>query len=105
MKSWVKRMKHKHLKKQLMHKPIELSPKQIQKMKDDATMQAVNITNILPLLVLRDEFGFGKKRLQQYIDALNRQLDAFNGGHISLKDVVGTINAETGLGYMEEVEE
>src|SRR5699024_7970990 len=98
-------MKHKHLKKQLMHKPIELSPKQIQKMKDEATMQAVSITNILPLLVLRDEFGFGKKRLQQYTDALNRQVEAFNEVYISLKDVVDTINAETGLGYMEEEEE
>ena len=95
-------MKRKHLKKQLLNKPIELSPKQIQKMKDEATMQAVSITNILPLLVLRDEFGFGKKRLQQYIDALNRQVDAFNGGYISLKDVVDAINAETGLGYMED---
>lgn len=85
-----------------MNQPIELTPKQIKKAKDDATLQAVNITNILPLKVLRDEFGFGKKRLQQYIDALNYQIEAFNQGYVSLKDIVDMINEETGLGYMEE---
>lgn len=94
-------MKNK-LRKKLMNTEVKLTPRELRKLKDGATMEAVKIVNTIPLMVLRDEFGFGKKRLQQYLDALNLQIEAFNQGYLSLKDVVDTINKETGLGYMEE---
>lgn len=78
---------------------VEITPQELQKVRDKATKQALYMTNILPLLVLRDEFGFGRVRLERYIDELNERVDAFNKGYISLVDVVETIEKETGLRY------
>lgn len=89
----------KKLRKQLMSKKVELTPKHISKLKDEATARAIEVATILPLLILRDEFGFGKKRLTQFVNEFNHQLELMNEGRLSLIDIINTINEETKLGY------
>ena len=60
---------------------------------------AADIINLIPLLVLRDKFGFGSKRLERYLDHYSEMLDAFNKGYISLKDIEKVLEDEVGLKF------
>lgn len=92
-------MNRKKLKRQLMSRPVTLTQKKVNTMKDQAVNQAIQVTNLLPLLVLHDEFGFGKKRLERYLGAFNKQLEMYNEGRFDLIDVIETLNDETKLNY------
>ena len=92
-------MKRKELKRKLQAKPITLSHKEVEKMKQQATDNAADIINLIPLLVLRDKFGFGGKRLERYLDHYSEMLDAFNKGYISLKDIEKVLEDEVGLKF------
>lgn len=89
----------KKLKQQLRNKPVELTPKQIEKMKSDATMRAAEITNLIPLLVLKDKFGFGKVRLERYLKHYEEAVDSFNKGYLDLKDVQEVVLKENKIGF------
>lgn len=51
----------------------------------------------LPLLALRDVYGFGKERLERFIDNLLEKYDSFREGYITLEDLQQTIKDETGV--------
>lgn len=52
---------------------------------------------LLGLWALRDEFDFGKGRLQRYIDKVNDLLDSYNKGYVSIDDLYDTFEKETGI--------
>lgn len=54
------------------------------------------------LITLRDEFGFGRKRLQQFIDRFNQKADALNEDWATWADYSGVILDETGINIDEE---
>lgn len=78
-----------------------LSKDQIEAVKQKAVMEASKQAFILmlgiPLIVMRDEFGFGKKRLERFIDRAIDQYDSFDKGYITLDDLINTIFEETGV--------
>lgn len=82
-------------------KIYNMTPIQIRNLKDQATDKAVNKAFVLmlgfPLIVLHDKFGYGKKRLERFIDELLKQYEAFDEGRITLDDLMETIEAETGV--------
>ena len=90
-------MNKKHLKKKLMNKEVKLTPKDLQKLKDGATEEAISVINLIPLMVLRDKFGFGKVRLERYLEHLNDTIDSFNKGYIDLVDVAKTLEEEVDI--------
>lgn len=51
----------------------------------------------MSLAVLRDEFGFGKARLQKFMDRFTEKSDCLSGGWVSWADICQTIQAETGI--------
>lgn len=57
----------------------------------------------LPCMVLRDEFGFGPKRLERLIDGVMKEFAAIQTEHIEMHDLIDTIREETGID-LEEVE-
>jgi len=57
----------------------------------------------LPCMVLRDEFGFGPKRLERLINGVMKEFAAIQTEHIEMHDLVETIREETGID-LEEVE-
>lgn len=85
------------------NRKIQYSIKQIRKMKveeyEKGQQEALNIVNVFPLLVLRDKFGFGKKRLKRFSKEYLEVIDAYNEGYLDLSDVIKTIEKETGLDY------
>lgn len=79
------------------NRKVTMRFRDIQKLKQEATATAVQITNLFPLIVLRDEFGFGKVRLERYMEKYNEVIEAYNEDYITLEDVAETIEQETGI--------
>ena len=89
----------KKLRHQLRNKPVELTPKQIEKLKAEATSKAAEVVNLIPLLVLKDKFGFGKVRLERYLNYYSEAIDAFNKGYLDLDDVQEVLLTENKIGF------
>lgn len=66
--------------------------------KKDAMKSAIEGLMSVTLISLSDEFGFGSKRLNRFIDKLNSQYDSVERGDVTLDD----FNAwaiENGINY------
>lgn len=78
-----------------------LSIDQIEKIKKDATDDAMSKAFVLmlglPLMALRDEFDFGKVRLERFEDKVTKLYQSFCAGNITLGDVHKTLYEEVGL--------
>ena len=90
-------MDAKEKRKLLNQKPVTLTHAEIQKMKEDATLAAIEAVLVVPLLVLRDDFGFGKKRLAHFQERLRKQLDLASEGYVSLQDIRKVLADELGV--------
>lgn len=69
--------------------------------KEESTKKAVNTAFTLmlgiPLMVLRDKYGFGKKRLEDFINFAIDLYDSFDKEYVTLEDLHQTIYEETGV--------
>lgn len=74
-------------------------------MKLEAIDKALERINLLPLLVLRDKFGFGQVRLNRYIDHLIIAVEDFNQGRFTLEDIEKMLKEETNVFVKMEVKE
>lgn len=93
------RVNKKKLKRQLKEKPVTLTRKEVDKLKGDATSKAVEIVKLFPIWILRDKYGFGKKRITEFAEHYNELWDAYNKGYITLEDITNQLELETGLEY------
>lgn len=82
-------------------KTYTLTQEQIDKIKEEATMAATRrafaIMLGMPMMVLRDQFGFGKKRLSLFTDKVFDIYEAYEDDRLSLVDMHKTIESETGV--------
>mgnify|MGYP001319009798 CR=1 FL=1 len=92
-------MNHKKLKRRLQNKPVTLTAKEVDRLKREATDNATEIVNLIPLLILRDKFGFGKVRLCRYLEFFNETLEAYNEGRFDLKDIEQVLLDEVKIGF------
>lgn len=65
--------------------------------RDEAIKKATDFSMAVPIIVLRDEFGFGAKRLEKFIDATHELYDSIDQKYLNLDDIVKTIKEETGV--------
>lgn len=63
----------------------------------DAIDIALDKINLIPLLVLRDKFGFGQVRLNRYIDHFLEAVDDFNHSRFTLEDIEKMLEEETNI--------
>lgn len=74
---------------------------QLEQMKAEAYQKGVQTTIDLsvavPMMVLRDHFGFGRKRLEDFATYYSDMFDSVGLGYLSLMDMVKTLNKETGI--------
>lgn len=91
------RRSKKQLKRQLKQRPVTITAKEQEKMQRKATNDAVQITNLFNLWVLRTKYGFGPKRLREFMEYYNDLLDSFNKGYVSLPDIAQQLEKETGI--------
>lgn len=88
-----------------MEQTVTLTHKEVEKMKLEAIDKALERINLLPLLVLRDKFGFGEVRLNRYIDHLIIAVEDFNQGRFTLEDIERMLKEETNVVVKMEVKE
>ena len=67
-----------------------------------ATKKAFVMMMGFPLLTLRDKFGFGKKRLNQFMDKMLDLYEAYENDYVNLDDLNNTIMEETGVTLLEK---
>lgn len=69
------------------------------KRKEEMLISATAKANMLvTLMVLHDKFGFGKKRLERYMDEFKNQLEAYNSGYIErVQDFEDVLWEECGI--------
>lgn len=79
----------------------------VTRIKQDAAREAVYTAFTmmlgLPVIVLHDKYGWGKKRLSDFMDYVLEQYDSFNKNFITLDDLWNTIEKETGVKLIEKV--
>lgn len=68
-----------------------------EKLKKQATDDAFIITLAVPLYVLRHKYGFGKKRLSEFLDHVLFQYECISSDHVTLTDMQKLILEETGV--------
>lgn len=88
---------NKAIRRQLKEKPVTITAAERAKMQRKATEQAVQITNVFNLWVLRTKFGFGEKRLNEFREHYSDLLDSFNKDYVSLPDIAQQLYKETGV--------
>ena len=62
-----------------------------------ATKKAFVMMMGFPLLTLRDKFGFGKERLNRFMDKMMDLYEAYEMDYVDLADLDRTIMEETGV--------
>ena len=101
-----KRALKKSLRKKLTKETIQLTRKDYEALKEAERTNAANIINLIPLIILRDKFGFGKIRLERYLGYYQEAVESLNEGYLDLKDVERVMLEEVKIGfYGEEVKE
>lgn len=86
---------------QTKQKTYTLTQSQIDTIKSDATKaatkRAFTIMLAMPMMVLRDQWGFGKKRLSLFTDKVFDIYEAYDDDRLTLVDMHKTIEEETGV--------
>lgn len=69
-----------------------------------ATKKAFVMMMGFPLLTLRDKFGFGKERLNRFMDKMLDLYEAYELDYVDLADLDRTIMEETGVTLLKKRE-
>ncbi len=73
----------------------------IKKGYDNAIKDAAKYSIAIPMMVLRDEFGFGQKRLLDFYNAFIDLYDSVDKNYITINEVIDVIKEETGVEIIE----
>lgn len=68
---------------------------------EKAIEKASNYSLAVPMMILRDNFGFGKKRLLEFYNEFLELYDSVDKDYLDLEDIVKTIKEETGVEIIE----
>lgn len=67
---------------------------------DRVSREAFERMMVLSLLVLRDEWGFGEKRMERFMDQLGTLVEDVSEGRLSMDDITATLEDELGIEFM-----
>ena len=68
-----------------------------EEIRDDVMDKALRVVAYVPLMVLRDKWGFGKKRLEKFLYEFAEQIDCLENKYVGFDDMIAAIKEETGL--------
>lgn len=92
-----KQVYHKSKPKQTISIRPTLSSKDREKMQSEIFEKSMLVLSGVPLIVLIDTFGFGKKRLTRFAEEFLKQLKCVENGAVTLEDLHEVIKKETGF--------
>ena len=72
-----------------------------EKGKQESIQKATNLSLAVPLMVLRDEFGFGEKRLNKFFECYLDLYDSIDKKYLNIEDILKTLKEETGIEIVE----
>lgn len=72
--------------------------KDLEAIKQEALKQAVHDLTAAFIITLKDEYGFGKKRMVTLLTRVNRQFECINDGEVTIEDIK-EVCRESGLDY------
>lgn len=79
--------------------------KRDKKNRERGMRDAQRITSLFPLLVLRDKYGFGKKRMEEYLAEFKKVIEAYNEGYLDFEDIVKTLQEEVKIDMSDILED
>lgn len=68
----------------------------------EASQRALEYTVVLPMLVLRDKFGFGATRCERFFSEMRELLDAINRDYLTIDEIKETLEKELGIKIIEK---
>ena len=92
----------KSLRRKLNKETIQLTRKEYEELKSKERMNAASIINLIPLIILRDKFGFGKVRLERYLGYYQEAVESLNEGYLDLKDIERVMLEEVKIAFYEK---
>lgn len=87
-------MNHKQRKAQLNQFKVNSLKKG---MRLEATDVAISIMKSVPLLVLRDKYGFGAKRLKDFQNYIDEMIKDIADNRLDFIDIITVLKEETGI--------
>lgn len=77
--------------------PLALPKKAIDECVNNIKMNTIDTITILSAITLRDEFGFGKQRIQRFIDRFNLKAECIMEDYCTWQDNIQILKEEVGL--------
>lgn len=79
--------------------PLEINQQQLEESVTKIKMNTIDTVLIMSCMVLRDEFGFGQKRINQFFDRFNLKTECICDGNVIWDDYIQALKDETGLDF------
>ena len=77
---------------------MPLAKKDLDKATVKIKEQLLDTVTVLAVATLHDEFGYGEKRLNKFIDEYQKQLEAYNSGYVEhVSDFTTVLKEECGI--------
>lgn len=79
--------------------PIPVNKKALDECVENIKCNTIDTVVILMAAVLRDEFEFGRGRIQRFMDRFEEKADCIAGDYCTWKDYIETLKEETGIEF------
>lgn len=79
--------------------PLEINQAQLEESVEKIKMNTIDTVLIMSCMVLRDEFGFGQKRIKQFFDRFNLKTECICDGDVIWDDFIDALREETGIEF------
>lgn len=74
-----------------------LSRKDLNEASEKIKARTVDTLTVLSVVTVRDEFGFGKQRLQRFVDRMNLKADCLLSDMVTWEDFIKDIEEDIGI--------
>ena len=88
-----------------LNMPIGISRKDCDECVNRIKDNTIDTVTIMAAMVLRDEFGFGRERIQRFTDRFNFKTDCLLEDYTTWQEQIQILKEETGLEYVLRREE
>lgn len=79
--------------------PLKISQTELEHFAETTKQTIMDMVLLMSSYVLRDNFGFGTKRMNRFIQKFNEYTDNLVGGYVKWKDIAEAMTAETGIEF------
>lgn len=76
---------------------VAMSGKEYIELRENLGKKITQVVLTLAEITLRDEFGFGKARLEKFADRLNEKADCIAKGYTTVEEQLEILEKETGM--------